>query len=56
MKMNRAMLLGMIAITQQEFKRAKPKSRRRIELECRLKDLVTQRLQYENRIDKRRAA
>ena len=41
--------------TKAELLRVKPRSRRRIELETRLRDLVLKQIRQENRRDKRAA-
>ncbi len=56
MSHSKQQIIGMIAITKQELKLSKPRSRRRVELECRLRDLIVKQLRFENRIERRHAA
>lgn len=49
-------LTDQIERTRNEMLKCKPRSERRIELELRLRNLMTKQLRFENRIERRRAA
>lgn len=45
-----------IEATKREMWRCRPRSKRHVELELRLRDLMVKRLRFENRIERRKAA
>lgn len=49
-------ILERIDRAKSELRNVKPRSRRRVELETRLAQLMLQQIRIENRIDKRKAA
>lgn len=49
-------LQAQIEETRREMQNAKPRSKRRMELEMRLRDLMVKQLRFENRIERAKAA